>query len=42
MYNIKIKKIPGGAPCDSEYVDGAVITKNVVHKQMARTAITPG
>ncbi|KAG9038840.1 1-phosphatidylinositol-3-phosphate 5-kinase [Tulasnella sp. JGI-2019a] len=33
---VKIKKIPGGAPRDSEYVDGAVITKNVAHKQMSR------
>ncbi|KAJ7597343.1 hypothetical protein C8J56DRAFT_316262 [Mycena floridula] len=33
---VKIKKIPGGTPQDSEYVDGAVITKNVAHKQMAR------
>jgi 1-phosphatidylinositol-3-phosphate 5-kinase len=33
---VKIKKIPGGAPKDSEYVDGAVITKNVAHKSMTR------
>jgi len=33
---VKIKKIPGGAPKDSEYVDGAVITKNVSHKSMSR------
>ncbi|CAK5280385.1 unnamed protein product [Mycena citricolor] len=33
---VKIKKIPGGLPSDSEYVDGAVITKNVAHKQMSR------
>ncbi|KAG9016695.1 1-phosphatidylinositol-3-phosphate 5-kinase, partial [Tulasnella sp. 427] len=33
---VKIKKLPGGAPRDSEYVDGAVITKNVAHKQMSR------
>lgn len=33
---VKIKKIPGGAPHDSEYVDGAVITKNVAHKRMSR------
>ncbi len=32
--NIKIKKLPGGLPRDSEYVDGAVITKNVAHKSM--------
>jgi len=33
---VKIKKIPGGKPSNSEYVDGAVITKNVAHKQMSR------
>ncbi|TBU34447.1 hypothetical protein BD311DRAFT_746176 [Dichomitus squalens] len=38
---VKIKKIPGGAPQDSEYVDGAVITKNVAHKQMTRTLRNP-
>ncbi len=38
---VKIKKIPGGAPRDSEYVDGAVITKNVAHKQMSRTLRNP-
>ena len=38
---VKIKKIPGGAPKDSEYVDGAVITKNVAHKQMSRLHRNP-
>ncbi|KZT72925.1 hypothetical protein DAEQUDRAFT_722557 [Daedalea quercina L-15889] len=38
---VKIKKIPGGAPKDSEYVDGAVITKNVAHKQMLRIQRNP-
>ena len=38
---VKIKKIPGGSPMDSEYVDGAVITKNVAHKSMVRTQHTP-
>lgn len=38
---VKIKKIPGGAPSDSEYVDGAVITKNVAHKQMLRRLHNP-
>jgi 1-phosphatidylinositol-3-phosphate 5-kinase len=38
---VKIKKIPGGAPKDSEYVDGAVITKNVAHKQMSRLQRNP-
>lgn len=38
---VKIKKIPGGSPQDSEYVDGAVITKNVAHKQMSRFQRNP-
>lgn len=38
---VKIKKIPGGAPKDSEYVDGAVITKNVSHKTMSRLQQNP-
>ncbi|THH02350.1 hypothetical protein EW026_g502 [Hermanssonia centrifuga] len=38
---VKIKKVPGGAPSDSEYVDGAVITKNVAHKSMLRTQRNP-
>lgn len=38
---VKIKKIPGGRPSDSEYVNGAVITKNVAHKQMSRLQNNP-
>lgn len=38
---VKIKKIPGGLPRDSEYVTGAVITKNVAHKQMSRLQLNP-
>ncbi|OAX36749.1 hypothetical protein K503DRAFT_867357 [Rhizopogon vinicolor AM-OR11-026] len=38
---VKIKKIPGGKPSNSEYVDGAVITKNVAHKQMSRMQRNP-
>jgi len=38
---VKIKKIPGGRPSDSEYVNGAVITKNVAHKQMSRFQNNP-
>ncbi|KAF9567866.1 hypothetical protein CPC08DRAFT_807848 [Agrocybe pediades] len=38
---VKIKKIPGGMPKDSEYVTGAVITKNVAHKQMSRLQKNP-
>ncbi len=38
---VKIKKIPGGSPRDSQYVDGVVITKNVAHRQMARHLKNP-
>ncbi|KAF9502172.1 hypothetical protein BDN71DRAFT_13186 [Pleurotus eryngii] len=38
---VKIKKLPGGSPKDSEYVDGAVITKNVAHKKMQRSQQNP-
>jgi 1-phosphatidylinositol-3-phosphate 5-kinase len=38
---VKIKKIPGGVPSDSEYVDGAVITKNVAHKKMLKNQRNP-
>lgn len=38
---VKIKKIPGGAPKNSEYVDGAVITKNVAHKRMLSSVHNP-
>src|SRR6266545_3676496 len=38
---VKIKKIPGGSPKDSEYVTGVVITKNVAHKQMSRLQVNP-
>ena len=40
--HVKIKKIHGSTSCDSEYVDGTIITKNVAHKQMVCIAITPG
>lgn len=38
---VKIKKIPGGSPRDSEYIDGAVVTKNVALKQMPRQLHNP-
>ena len=38
---VRVKKIPGGAPKDSEYVEGVVCTKNVLHKQMARHLVNP-
>lgn len=38
---VKIKKIPGGSPRNSEYVDGAVITKNVAHRNMLQKQRNP-
>ncbi|KAI8914807.1 hypothetical protein DFJ77DRAFT_35109 [Powellomyces hirtus] len=38
---VKIKKIPGGLPCDSEYVCGVVCSKNVAHKRMLRSISQP-
>jgi len=38
---IHIKKIPGGRPHDSEYIDGVVCTKNVLHKKMSRFLPNP-
>ncbi|EKM61454.1 uncharacterized protein PHACADRAFT_190619 [Phanerochaete carnosa HHB-10118-sp] len=38
---VKIKKIPGGSPKNSEYVDGAVITKNVAHRNMSQKQRNP-
>ena len=38
---VKIKRIPGGSPKDSEYVDGSVITKNFAHKRMPRHFLNP-
>ncbi|KAI5477182.1 1-phosphatidylinositol-3-phosphate 5-kinase [Pseudohyphozyma bogoriensis] len=38
---VRIKKIPGGHPRDSEYLDGVVFTKNVTHKGMARHLSNP-
>ncbi|KAF8683231.1 Translation initiation factor IF-2, N-terminal region [Rhizoctonia solani] len=38
---VKIKKIPGGRPRDSEYVDGAVISSNLAHKKMKRDLPLP-
>ena len=38
---IKIKKIPGGIPSDSHYVQGIVCSKNVAHKKMVRTIKNP-
>lgn len=38
---VRVKKVPGGHPRDSEYVDGVVFTKNLLHKQMERHLPNP-
>ncbi|KAM0753044.1 hypothetical protein T439DRAFT_188475 [Meredithblackwellia eburnea MCA 4105] len=38
---VHVKKIPGGHPRDSEYIDGVVFTKNVLHKRMPRLLSNP-
>ncbi|CAG8499888.1 4777_t:CDS:2, partial [Racocetra fulgida] len=38
---VKIKRIPGGTPQDSEYVHGVVCAKNLAHKQMSRALHNP-
>ncbi|KAK4057967.1 Mitochondrial distribution and morphology protein 12 [Microbotryomycetes sp. JL221] len=38
---IRIKKMPGGRPRDSEYIEGVVFTKNLMHKHMKRHLINP-
>ncbi|KAG2221193.1 hypothetical protein INT45_000233, partial [Circinella minor] len=38
---IKIKKIAGGTPQDSYYVNGVVCSKNVAHKRMIRSIKNP-
>ncbi|CAG8545834.1 16742_t:CDS:2 [Acaulospora morrowiae] len=38
---VKIKKIPGGTPQDSEYIHGVVCSKNLAHKKMPRILQNP-
>jgi 1-phosphatidylinositol-3-phosphate 5-kinase len=38
---VKVKRIPGGSPQDSEYVSGIVISKSVTHKSMVRRIQDP-
>ncbi|CAG8470457.1 8558_t:CDS:10 [Ambispora gerdemannii] len=38
---VKIKKIPGGTPRDSQYVTGVVCTKKLADKKMARALTSP-
>lgn len=39
--HVRVKRIPGGRPRDSEFVSGVVITKNVMLKSMARNLSNP-
>lgn len=39
--HVKLKKLPGGKPKHSEYVDGIVFTKNLLRKQMPRQKSRP-
>ncbi|GAA5975197.1 hypothetical protein JCM5350_000179 [Sporobolomyces pararoseus] len=38
---MRIKKLPGGRPKDSEFIDGVIFTKNLLHKKMSRTIENP-
>lgn len=38
---VRVKRIPGGRPRDSEFVSGVVITKNLMHKEMPRKMVNP-
>ncbi|KAJ3072744.1 1-phosphatidylinositol-3-phosphate 5-kinase [Podochytrium sp. JEL0797] len=38
---LKVKKVPGGSPADSLYVDGVVFSKRVAHKLMLATRQNP-
>lgn len=39
--HVRVKRIPGGRPRDSEFVSGVVITKNLMHKSMPRHLSNP-
>ncbi|GAA6054124.1 hypothetical protein JCM3770_003207 [Rhodotorula araucariae] len=39
--HVRVKRIPGGRPCDSEFVHGVVFTKNLMHKKMPRELSNP-
>ncbi|GAA6063971.1 hypothetical protein JCM10212_004781 [Sporobolomyces blumeae] len=38
---VRVKKLPGGRPKDSEFIDGVLFTKNLMHKKMAREIDNP-
>ncbi|KAJ2470437.1 Mitochondrial distribution and morphology protein 12 [Coemansia sp. RSA 2322] len=38
---VRIKRIPGGVPDDSQYISGIVFTKNLAHRRMPRYLESP-
>ncbi|KAJ2862909.1 Mitochondrial distribution and morphology protein 12 [Coemansia aciculifera] len=38
---VRIKRIPGGTPSDSQYISGIVFTKNLAHRRMPRYLVSP-
>lgn len=38
---IKIKRVPGGTPKDSEYISGTVFTKSILNKRLPRLLTNP-
>lgn len=38
---VKLKKVPGGRPCDTSYVSGVVFTKKLALKSMPRSILNP-
>ncbi|GAA5889767.1 hypothetical protein JCM5296_002336 [Sporobolomyces johnsonii] len=38
---VRVKKLPGGRPRHSEFIDGVLFTKNLLHKKMARELSNP-
>jgi len=38
---VRIKKLPGGRPENSEFIDGVIFTKNLMHKKMDREIDNP-
>ncbi|KAI8324681.1 hypothetical protein GQ54DRAFT_296012 [Martensiomyces pterosporus] len=38
---VRIKRIPGGKPQDSQYISGIVFTKNLAHRRMPRVLESP-
>ncbi|KAI8808697.1 hypothetical protein BJ742DRAFT_278669 [Cladochytrium replicatum] len=40
-YYVKVKKIPDGNPIDSQFIQGVVFSKNVMHKRMLKPVTNP-